>query len=336
MNYNLILIAVFLNLSIIFFHKKIVKIFNIYDKNDGIRKLQKISIPVIGGLIIALNIFIISSLDIFFKLNFIDDYFFTNNRETFSFFAGLFSFYLFGLYDDKFNLNANIKLLISSFLVIFFTSIDNNLLINNLKFSFLQNTIELKNFSYFFTILSFLLFFNALNMFDGINMQVASYSLLIFLIFIFKGIFINISVFIIISLFFFLILNSKNKAYMGDGGVYLLSYVISYIFIKSYNRNLFIADEIFFIMLLPGLDMLRVFLLRLSNGKNPFKPDRNHLHHLLLNYFSDRNVFLIIFIYIFLVILLYYFINPIILFFSALTLYLITLFFIKIFAEIKK
>ena len=82
---------------------------------------------------------------------------------------------------------------------------------------------------------------------------------------------------------------------MGDGGVYLLSYVISYIFIKSYNKNLFIADEIFFIMLLPGLDMLRVFLLRLINGKNPFKPDRSHLHHLLLNYFSNRNVFLIIF-----------------------------------------
>ena len=61
MNYNLILIAVFLNLSIIFFYKKIVKIFNIYDKNDGIRKLQKISIPVIGGLIIALNIFVFSN-----------------------------------------------------------------------------------------------------------------------------------------------------------------------------------------------------------------------------------------------------------------------------------
>jgi hypothetical protein len=123
---------------------------------------------------------------------------------------------------------------------------------------------------------------------------------------------------------------------MGDGGVYLLSYVISYIFIKSYNKNLFIADEIFFIMLLPGFDMFRVFLLRLINGKNPFKPDRSHLHHLLLNFFSSRNVFLIIFAYVSLVILLYYFINPLILFFSALTLYLISLFLIKIFSEIKK
>ena len=336
MNYYLILIAVLLNISIIFFYEKIIKILNIYDQYDGLRKLQKTSVPIIGGFIVTLNIFIISLCDFFLKLNFIDYYFFTDSREFLSFFAGIFSFYLFGLYDDRFNLNANIKLLISSFLVIFFISIDNNLLISNLKFSFLLNTIELKNFSYFFTILSFLLFFNALNMFDGINMQAASYSLLIFLIFIFKSVFINTSVVIIISLFFFLILNSQNKAYMGDGGVYLLSYLMSYIFIKSSNKNLFMADEIFFIMFLPGLDMLRVFLLRLINGKNPFKPDRNHLHHLLLNYFSGRNVFLIIFIVIFLVILLYYFINPIILFFFALALYLITLFFIKIFTGIKK
>jgi UDP-GlcNAc:undecaprenyl-phosphate GlcNAc-1-phosphate transferase len=173
-------------------------------------------------------------------------------------------------------------------------------------------------------------------MFDGINMQVASYALLIFLIFIFKGIFINTSAVIIVSLFFFLILNSKNKAYMGDGGVYLLSYVISYIFIKSYNKNLFMSDEIFFIMLLPGLDMLRVFLFRLIKGKNPFKPDRNHLHHLLLNFFNSRNVFLIIFSSIFLVIFLYYFINPIILFFSVIALYLISLSLVKIFAKVKK
>jgi UDP-GlcNAc:undecaprenyl-phosphate GlcNAc-1-phosphate transferase len=333
MNYNLIFITLFLNIFIIFFYKKIIEFFNTYDQYDGIRKFQKKPVPIIGGLIIALNIFIILVFNIFLKLNFIDYYFFTNNREFFSFFFGLLLFYIFGLYDDKFNLNANLKLLIASFLVIFFIFIDNNLLLNNLKFSFLLHTIELKNFSYLFTILSFLLFFNALNMFDGINMQVASYALLIFLIFIFKGIFINTSTVIIISLFFFLILNSQNKAYLGDGGVYLLSYIISYIFIKSYNKNFFMSDEIFFIMLLPGLDMLRVFLLRLIKGKNPFKPDRNHLHHLLLNYFNSRNVFLLIFSSIFLVIFLYYFINPIILFFSAIAWYLISLFALKIFKK---
>jgi Ca2+/Na+ antiporter len=34
--------------------------------------------------------------------------------------------------------------------------------------------------------------------------------------------------------------------------------------------------------MLPGLDMLRVFVIRIINKKNPFSPDRIHLHHLLI------------------------------------------------------
>ena len=34
-------------------------------------------------------------------------------------------------------------------------------------------------------------------------------------------------------------------------------------------------------MLLPGIDMLRLFFKRFLNRQNPFKGDRNHLHHYL-------------------------------------------------------
>jgi UDP-GlcNAc:undecaprenyl-phosphate GlcNAc-1-phosphate transferase len=34
--------------------------------------------------------------------------------------------------------------------------------------------------------------------------------------------------------------------------------------------------------MLPGVDMLRVFLIRIIKKKNPFSPDRIHLHHLLV------------------------------------------------------
>jgi UDP-GlcNAc:undecaprenyl-phosphate GlcNAc-1-phosphate transferase len=33
--------------------------------------------------------------------------------------------------------------------------------------------------------------------------------------------------------------------------------------------------------MLPGLDMLRVFAIRIFNNKNPFLADRTHLHYLL-------------------------------------------------------
>ena len=39
----------------------------------------------------------------------------------------------------------------------------------------------------------------------------------------------------------------------------------------------------FGILALPLLDTLRVFGIRILHGRSPFSPDRNHLHHLLLD-----------------------------------------------------
>ena len=47
-------------------------------------------------------------------------------------------------------------------------------------------------------------------------------------------------------------------------------------------------------MMVPGIDMFRLFILRLYNKKNPFSPDREHVHHLLLNKFSNLKTLLIL------------------------------------------
>ena len=39
----------------------------------------------------------------------------------------------------------------------------------------------------------------------------------------------------------------------------------------------------FSILIVPLLDTLRVFSIRILNGRSPFTPDRNHVHHLLLD-----------------------------------------------------
>ena len=39
----------------------------------------------------------------------------------------------------------------------------------------------------------------------------------------------------------------------------------------------------FAILIVPLLDTLRVFSIRIINGQSPFTPDRNHVHHLLLD-----------------------------------------------------
>ena len=326
---NFLLIPILINFFFIIFFKQITKIFKIKDFPDQKRKFQKEPVLLIGGTFLIINLLAILILSPITNYILLDNSFFSSKREYFAFIFGTVSFYIFGLYDDKYDLSANAKLLILLILINFIVLIDGSLVIKEINFSFLEINIELKSLSHLFTILCIMLFANALNMFDGINLQTGFYSLLIFCIFIYKSIFVNLSFVMIISLFFILYLNYRNKIYLGESGIQFLAFIISYIFIKSsnYNSDIFYADEIFIIMAIPGLDMFRLFLLRILSGKHPFKPDRQHLHHYLGNFFGKFHTFLIIFIYIFFTILFYYiFENKI----TYLTIYFFVYFFFTI------
>ena len=51
------------------------------------------------------------------------------------------------------------------------------LYLKNINFSFLDKNYNIGNYSYILTVLCYLLFINACNMFDGINIQSGSYFL---------------------------------------------------------------------------------------------------------------------------------------------------------------
>ena len=52
-------------------------------------------------------------------------------------------------------------------------------------------------------------------------------------------------------------------------------------------------------MYLPGLELMRMYLERIFKGRSPFKPDRNHIHHLLLDrYGYNRCLIIILFLII--------------------------------------
>ena len=85
----------------------------------------------------------------------------------------------------------------------------------------------------------------------------------------------------------------------------MISFIIGYLFIKLYNLNYInYADEITLYMIIPGLDLIRLFIFRIFNKKNPLSSDRNHLHHILINKFSFKKTLFIIFILIFMPIIL--------------------------------
>ena len=124
-------------------------------------------------------------------------------------------------------------------------------------------------------------------MFDGINLQSSTYSLIIFIYFLFITQFSIFICVIIIFLLFFIYLNYNNKTFFGDSGSLLISFIISYIFINLFNTNLILhSDTVLIFMLIPGIDMIRLFFERIKNKKNPLSFDRSHLHHLLIKKYS--------------------------------------------------
>ena len=120
-----------------------------------------------------------------------------------------------------------------------------------------------------------------LNFFDGIDLQLSLYAIFIF-IYLFVITESLVLVFLIITLLFNLYLNKYQKIFLGDGGVYLISFLISCLIIFNYNKNILIAEQIFIILLIPFLDFFRLFFERLMAGKNPMKGDLGHIHHLII------------------------------------------------------
>lgn len=290
-------ISFFLCLFFVMFHKKLAKYLSVYDLPDYSRKLHKKKVALTGGILIFLNLIIIK-IYLFFHIENIQYLsVFENNLDFFIFSLGTTLIFLLGFFDDKYQMSANLKfviMLVISICVIFFGE---NLLINKIEITFLNNIFGLSiTASILWTMVCFLLFLNALNMFDGINYQVTFYSIFISLFFILNNYFINLFIPLLISLIFFTYLNHKNKAFLGDSGSYLLAFLFSYFFIKFYNQtSLISADQIVIFMLIPGLDLMRLFITRIYKKKSPFFPDRNHLHHLLMSKFSLIQVNLIIF-----------------------------------------
>ena len=110
-----------------------------------------------------------------------------------------------------------------------------------------------------------------------------------------------------LNLVIYISYNLKNLMFLGDSGSLILGFLISYISIKAYNQNFIShADEIFLIMSIPGYELLRLFIKRISIGRNPFAADSNHIHHYLINKYTHIKTFFIMQILFFFPIFCYF------------------------------
>jgi UDP-N-acetylmuramyl pentapeptide phosphotransferase/UDP-N-acetylglucosamine-1-phosphate transferase len=104
-----------------------------------------------------------------------------------------------------------------------------------------------------------------------------------------------LSISIVGALISFLIFNfsKKEKIFMGDTGSMVIGFLLAYQAINfmsvDFNPNFMIQNTkspIFILALFtfPLIDTARIFILRIIKNKSPFTADKNHIHHVFLEY----------------------------------------------------
>ena len=143
-------------------------------------------------------------------------------------------------------------------------------------------------FAYFFSTFCLLILINGSNFIDGLNGLLISYSLIVIykmgnLGLISDQIFFDKYYYLFLSLLLLLlILNIFNILMIGDGGAYLLGFLLGFIIINSHGNNINISPY-FYISLIwyPCFENLFSILRKLIKKFSPLNPDNNHLHQLI-------------------------------------------------------
>ncbi|MRI01070.1 undecaprenyl/decaprenyl-phosphate alpha-N-acetylglucosaminyl 1-phosphate transferase [Kriegella sp. EG-1] len=233
--------------------------------------------------------------------------FFIKDRDVFDeamyIIPGLTILFIVGLKDDLVVISPGAKLVAQVFAVAFIL-VNPGFVIGSLN-GFL-NINEIPYYLYLF-IAGFMMLtiINSYNLIDGIDGLASVVGMVIMVIYttIFylseEYFFALLAITMNASLMAFLGFNlsSDKKIFMGDTGSLMVGFVISILTLKflalkpqDYTEIPFLLENApliaISILIVPLFDTARVFAIRIANKRAPFSPDRNHTHHVLIDYWG--------------------------------------------------
>lgn len=264
-----------------------------FDEPDE-RKVHKMVIPTLGGLGIFAGFILATLLNVPL-----------NNPEFQYFVASAIVIFFLGIKDDILVLSPAKKFigqLVAAGIVIQLGGVQITSMHGFLGINELPPMV-----SVLFTMFTVVVITNSFNLIDGVDGLAGSLGLLTTIIFGSYFLYIGQLMYAVMafalagSLIGFLVYNfSPARIFMGDTGSLLIGLFNSILVIKFINiagtpggkLSFEAAPAIgFSILIVPLFDTLRVFSLRISEKRSPFSPDRNHVHHFLLDLgFSHKMV----------------------------------------------
>ena len=234
---------------------------------------NKAQVPLSGGLIFIFLVFF-SNLSI--------DYFFF-----------IFVIFLLGFLSDLNILtSARVKILVQLAIVLLYIIFSSNY-INSIRINFYDEIYNFLSFKMIFTLFCLLILINGSNFIDGINTLSLGYFLIVIVNLIFLSNKINIQIdniqLVFSGLLVLYLFNLFEKLYLGDGGIYSLSFFIGIYLIIISNNNSIISPYYFALLLwYPAFENLFSILRRFFYRKSYFNPDNSHLHQILFLFLTFK------------------------------------------------
>jgi UDP-GlcNAc:undecaprenyl-phosphate GlcNAc-1-phosphate transferase len=198
---------------------------------------------------------------------------------------------LIGALDDRFDLSVRSRLLVQTGAVLLMVSCT-GVYIHTLGHLF-GHELELGVFGIPLTVVAVIGLLNAFNMMDGIDGLAGMLALVsVGAIAVYQGLSNWNSMLLLLllsaALLPYLAVNLGllgRKIFLGDAGSMVVGYLLAWTLIRLSQENTprLSTIDVLWCVALPVLDTLAVMARRMREGKSPFKPDRGHIHHLMLN-----------------------------------------------------
>ena len=274
---------------------------DLYDSQED-RKVHKGNVPRLGGVsfvpaILFSLMMVIAAMSIYSTINI--KFSFGSITEVMLVISGCLLLYLVGVVDDIIGVSYKYKFLVQLMAALL-------MCISGLWIKDVHGIFGIHALSpwigVLLTLVVIVLIINSVNLIDGIDglasglciMGTAAYSFIFF----YKGlnIYMLLAAAMLGVLIVFYLYNTLGrpgvlKTFMGDTGSLTMGYLLSFFAIKlttiEADPTAGVEQGAFFVyafsvLLIPVMDVFRVFFARIREGYGPFFPDKRHIHHKFL------------------------------------------------------
>ncbi|AUI85133.1 undecaprenyl-phosphate alpha-N-acetylglucosaminyl 1-phosphate transferase [Vibrio azureus] len=286
----------FSSFAILFLMRKVAKRVGLVDKPNA-RKKHDGAVPLVGGISICL----VLAQYLTFKPNIIE--------HSWLYLICIMILTFIGAIDDKIDLSFKIRMGIQALLSLMMINVA-GLELQSLGNMFGVGDISLGWLGSLITIIAVIGAINAFNMVDGIDGLLGGLSIVTFgalaillqvdsqhgLAYLCVVIIVAMLPYICMNLG---ILGRERKVFMGDAGSMMIGFTVIWLLLgvsqTQGSEPLMRPVTALWLIAVPLMDMAAIMIRRIRRGDSPFKPDREHLHHIFQRLgLSSRQTLLVI------------------------------------------